>query len=114
MSGRTRGNRSTHKIEEDFKFPDFVRDRIRNQAPPAPLAPPAPAPPPVPPPPPPVPPVPMAAAAPKVWTVNPNLRDFNPGTAIGAKMFERKTKKTQILVPLETLLPRFPSNMQQM
>ena len=33
-----------------------------------------------------------AAAPPEVWTANPNLGNFNPGTAIGAKIFERKTK----------------------
>ena len=31
-------------------------------------------------------------AATEVWTANPNLGNFNPGTAIGAKIFERKTK----------------------
>ena len=79
-------------LHDDSAFPDsdnLRRARIANLA----DSDPAPIPPPVPPPPAPVPPVPMAAAAPpEVWTANPNLGNFNPGTAIGAKIFERKTK----------------------
>ena len=37
----------------------------------------------------------------EVWTANPNLGDFNPGTAAGAKIFEKKTKG----LPLEKRLP---------